>query len=76
MYNSFLVFSYGNTYFLYSISIFQSGFEPAAKATEKLNTRFHRLSTNAYPNKSGIIFPAFIGLYRDIVKAICYTLRP
>lgn len=62
--------------FTYSISIFQSGFAPAAKATKELNTRFHRLSTNAHPNKSGIIFAAFIGLYRDITKAICNPLRP
>lgn len=62
--------------FTYLISIFQSGFEPAAKATKELNTRFHRLSTHAHPNKSGIIFPAFIGFYRDITKAICNPLRP
>lgn len=62
--------------FTYSISVFQSGFEPAAKATKELNTRFHRLSTHAHPNKSGIVFPAFIGLYRDITKAICNPLRP
>lgn len=62
--------------FTYSISIFQSGFAPAAKATEELNTRFHRLSTHAHPNKSGIIFPAFIGLYRDITKTLCNPLRP
>ena len=62
--------------FTYLISIFQSGFEPAAKATKELNTRFHRLSTHAHPNKSGIIFPAFIGLYRDITKAICNPLHP
>ena len=34
------------------------------------------LSTNAYPNKRGVIFPAFIGLYPDITKAICNPLRP
>lgn len=128
--------------FTYSISISRSGFEPAAKATKELNTRFHRLSicfiyplsnpdnitfiapkimahscnasgymntrtiynvlisaciyprfhgfiimaccfhcithlsTNAHPNKSGIIFPAFIGLYRNITKAIYNPLRP
>ena len=62
--------------FTYSISIFQSGFAPAAKVTKELNTHFHRLSTNAHPNKSGIIFPAFIGFYRDITKAICNPLRP
>ena len=62
--------------FTYSISIFQSEFAPAAKATKELNTHFHRLSTHAHPNKSGIIFPAFIGLYRDITKAICNPLRP
>lgn len=62
--------------FTYSISIFQSGFAPAAKATKELNTRFHRLSTHAHPNKSGIVFPAFIGFYRDITKAICNPLRP
>ena len=62
--------------FIYSISIFQSGFAPAAKATKELNTRFHRLSTHAHPNKSGVIFAAFIGLYRDITKAICNPLRP
>lgn len=62
--------------FTYSISIFQSGFEPAAKATKELNTRFHRLSPNAHPNKSGIVFPAFIELYRDITKAIRNALRP
>lgn len=62
--------------FIYSISIFQSGFEPAAKATKELNTRFHRLSTHAHPNKSGVIFAAFIWLYRDITKTICNPLRP
>ena len=62
--------------FTYSISIFQSGFAPAAKATKELNTRFHRLSTHAHPNKSGVVFPAFIWLYRDITKAICNPLRP
>lgn len=62
--------------FTYLISIFQSGFAPAAKATKELDTRFHRLSTNAHPNKSGIIFPAFIGFYRDITKAIYNPLRP
>ena len=62
--------------FTYLISIFQSGFAPAAKATKELNTRFHRLSTHAHPNKSGIIFPAFIGFYRDITKAIYNPLRP
>lgn len=62
--------------FTYLISIFQSGFAPAAKATKELNTRFHRLSTNAHPNKSGIVFPSFIWLYRDITKAICNPLRP
>lgn len=62
--------------FTYSISIFQSGFAPAAKATKELNTRFHRLSPNTYPNKNGIVFPAFIGLYRDITKAIRNALRP
>lgn len=128
--------------FTYSISIFQSGFAPAAKATKELNTRFHRLfnllyisivqpgqhhiyspknpgafpqrsrihgykdnlqhtyfrphlstlskiynngllfslytylSPNAHPNKSGVIFAAFIGFYRDITKAICNPLRP
>ena len=62
--------------FTYLISIFQSGFAPAAKATKELNTHFHRLSTHAHPNKSGIIFPAFIGFYRDITKAICNPLRP
>ena len=60
----------------YLISIFQSGFAPTTKATKELNTRFHRLSTHAHPNKSGIVFPAFIGLYRDITKAICNPLRP
>lgn len=30
------------TAFTYSISIFQSGFAPAAKAIKELNTRFHR----------------------------------
>ena len=34
------------------------------------------LSPNAHPNKSGIVFPAFIGLYRDITKAIRNALRP
>ena len=34
------------------------------------------LSTHAHPNKSGVIFPAFIGFYRDITKAICNPLRP
>lgn len=62
--------------FTYSISIFQSGFAPAAKAIKELNTRFHRLSTHAHPNKSGVVFPAFIWLYRDITKAICNPLRP
>ena len=62
--------------FTYSISIFQSEFAPATKATKELNTHFHRLSTNAHPNKSGVIFPAFIRLYRDITKAICNPLRP
>lgn len=62
--------------FTYSISIFQSGFETAAKAIKELNTRFHRLSPNAHPNKSGVIFPAFIGFYRDITKAIYNPLRP
>ena len=62
--------------FTYLISVFQSGFEPAAKAAKELNTRFHRLSTHAHPNKSGIIFPAFIGFYRDITKAIYNPLRP
>lgn len=62
--------------FTYLISIFQSGFEPAAKATKELNTRFYRLSTNAHPNKNGIVFPAFIGFYRDITKAIYNPLRP
>jgi hypothetical protein len=62
--------------FTYSISIFQSGFAPATKATKELNTHFHRLSTHAHPNKSGVIFPAFIGLYRDITKAICNPLAP
>lgn len=62
--------------FTYLISIFQSGFAPAAKATKELDTRFHRLSTHAHPNKSRIIFSAFIGLYRDITKAICNPLRP
>ena len=62
--------------FIYSISVFQSGFAPAAKAIKELDTRFHRLSTHAHPNKSGIIFAAFIWLYRDITKAICNPLRP
>ena len=62
--------------FTYLISIFQSGFAPAAKATKELNTRFHRLSTHAHPNKSGVIFTAFIWLYRDITKTICNPLRP
>lgn len=62
--------------FTYSISVFQSGFEPATKVVEELNTRFHRLSTHAHPNKSGVVFPAFIWLYRDITKAICNPLRP
>ena len=62
--------------FIYSISIFQSGFAPAAKAAKELNTRFRRLSTHAHPNKSGIVFPAFIRLYRDITKAICNPLCP
>ena len=62
--------------FTYLISIFQSRFEPAAIATKELNTRFHRLSPNTHPNKSGIVFPAFIGLYRDITKTICNPLRP
>lgn len=34
------------------------------------------LSTNAHPNKSGVIFPAFIRLYRDITKAIYNPLHP
>lgn len=62
--------------FTYSISVFQSEFEPATKAAKELNTRFHRLSTHAHPNKSGVIFAAFIWLYRDITKAICNPLRP
>lgn len=62
--------------FTYLISVFQSGFETAAKAIKELNTRFHRLSPNTHPNKSGIIFPAFIGFYRDITKAIYNPLHP
>jgi hypothetical protein len=62
--------------FTYSFSIFQLGFALAAKATKELNTRFHRLSTRAHPNKSGVIFAAFIWLYRDIIKTICNPLRP
>ena len=34
------------------------------------------LSTHAHPHKSGIIFSAFIGLYRDITKAVYNPLRP
>ncbi len=34
--------------FIYSISIFQSGFAPAAKAIKELNTRFHRLFNLLY----------------------------
>ena len=35
-----------------------------------------RFLTHTHPNKSGVIFPAFIGLYRDIAKAIRSPLRP